>query len=62
MLKNGFIKDTVNKETFSEQCYYQFGTNPNISDGKYQSVLKHLSQDIVLTNFSLQSQKWEEST
>merc|ERR1711963_714123 len=32
MLKNGFIKDTVNKETFSEQCYYQFGTNPNISD------------------------------
>ena len=34
MLKNGFIKDTVNKETFSEQCYYQFGTNPNISDGK----------------------------
>merc|ERR1719411_2033456 len=32
MLKNGFIKDTVNKETFSEQCYYTFGTNPNISD------------------------------
>ena len=55
MLKNGFIKDTVNKETFSEQCYYQFGTNPNISDGKYQRVLKYFCQDIVLTTVFLKS-------
>merc|ERR1719219_2319699 len=31
MLKEGFIKDTVNKATFSEQCYYTF--NPNLSEG-----------------------------
>lgn len=31
MLKNKFIRDTVNKATFSEQCYYTF--DPNISEG-----------------------------
>lgn len=25
MLKAGYIKHTVNKTTFSEQCYYVFG-------------------------------------
>lgn len=25
MLKSGYIKHTVNKTTFSEQCYYVFG-------------------------------------
>lgn len=25
MLKHGFLRHTVNKVTFSEQCYYVFG-------------------------------------
>merc|ERR1719219_594396 len=29
MLKQGLIKDTVNKPTFSEQCYYTFGNDPS---------------------------------
>ena len=33
MLKNKFIRDTVNKATFSEQCYYTF--DPNISEGMF---------------------------
>ena len=26
LLKAGYIRHTVNKSTFSEQCYYVFGT------------------------------------
>ena len=33
MLKAGFIKHTVNKTTFSEQCYYAFGDEATISAG-----------------------------
>ena len=34
MLKTGFIKHTVNKTTFSEQCYYAFGDEATISAGE----------------------------
>ena len=29
MLKQGLIKDTVNKSNFSEQCYFTFGNDPS---------------------------------
>lgn len=32
MLKQGLIKDTVNKSTFSEQCYYTFGHDHNLAE------------------------------
>ena len=37
MLKNKFIRDTVNKATFSEQCYYTF--DPNISEGMFVLII-----------------------
>lgn len=37
MLKAGYIRHTVNKITFSEQCYYIFGDI--LSSGEYGSVL-----------------------
>ena len=46
MLKSGFIKDTVNKATFSEQCYYTFGGNDsNLSEGKIEFYYKKLKFD-----------------
>ena len=44
MLKSGFIKDTVNKATFSEQCYYTFGGNDsNLSEGKININIKYFT-------------------
>ena len=34
MLQQGSIKDTVNKSTFSEQCYYTFPPEAKIDKGK----------------------------
>jgi hypothetical protein len=31
MLKSGFIRETVNKSAFSEQCYYIFAPDANVS-------------------------------
>ncbi|XP_059085954.1 segment polarity protein dishevelled homolog DVL-3-like isoform X2 [Tigriopus californicus] len=33
MLKAGFIKHTVNKTSFSEQCYYTFGEDAHLNTG-----------------------------
>lgn len=33
MLKAGFIKHTVNKTSFSEQCYYTFGDDAQLNAG-----------------------------
>ena len=37
LLKMGYIRHTVNKITFSEQCYYVFGdyTGHNLLKGKF---------------------------
>ncbi len=35
MLKAGFIKHTVNKTTFSEQCYYTFCDDKFLAGSKY---------------------------
>ncbi len=41
MLKNGFIKDTVNKSTFSEQCYYTFGSDfSNLPESKCLALFR----------------------
>ena len=37
MLSKGFIKDTVNKTTFSENCYYTFGPD-TMDTGNYKFV------------------------
>ena len=34
LLKTGLIKHTVNKTTFSEQCYYAFGDESSFSNRK----------------------------
>lgn len=34
LLKHGFIKHTVNKTSFSEQCYYVMGNE--LADGRYK--------------------------
>ena len=34
LLKSGLVKHTVNKTTFSEQCYYAFGDEATLSSCK----------------------------
>ena len=34
LLKQGLIKHTVDKKTFSEQCYYAFGDDKVLTEGK----------------------------
>eukprot|EP00095_Tigriopus_kingsejongensis_P010305 maker-scaffold148_size310697-snap-gene-1.21 protein:Tk10305 transcript:maker-scaffold148_size310697-snap-gene-1.21-mRNA-1 annotation:"segment polarity protein dishevelled-like protein dvl-3" len=40
MLKAGFIKHTVNKTSFSEQCYYTFGEDSQLNAGMAKLVVK----------------------
>ena len=54
MLKNKFIRDTVNKATFSEQCYYTF--DPNISEGMFVLIIlfpkkNHALKFFLVTNY-----------
>ena len=37
MLQQGYIKDTVNKSTFSEQCYYTFPPEPTVDKGNFET-------------------------
>ena len=39
LLKTGLIKHTVNKTTFSEQCYYAFGDESSIASRKLTSIV-----------------------
>ena len=39
MLKAGFIKHTVNKTTFSEQCYYTFCDDKFLAGSKHNFIL-----------------------
>ena len=38
MLKAGFIKHTVNKTTFSEQCYYTFCDDKFLAGSEFRSL------------------------
>ena len=42
MLKAGFIKHTVNKTTFSEQCYYTFCDDKFLAGSEFRSLSKLL--------------------
>ena len=44
LLKAGFIRHTVNKITFSEQCYYVFG---DLSGGTFLSVYVRITHGVV---------------
>ncbi len=50
MLKAGFIKHTVNKTTFSEQCYYTF------CDDKFLAGSKFLLQSTTISTSTLTEQ------
>ena len=39
MLKAGYIKHTVNKTTFSEQCYYTFCDDKFLAGSKFENIL-----------------------
>lgn len=44
MLKDGYIKHTVNKISFSEQCYYVFGDVYATTKPQYKDLQKELSK------------------
>lgn len=48
MLKAGYIKHTVNKTTFSEQCYYVFGDL--LSAGIFLFYLYYLCMNSMVLN------------
>ena len=50
MLQQGSIKDTVNKSTFSEQCYYTFPPEAKIDKGK-KSLKKRLEKSLIFDRF-----------
>ena len=54
MLKAGFIKHTVNKTTFSEQCYYTFGDEATIASG-----MKMLSDEWGVTAAKFIYRSWK---
>ena len=45
MLKAGYIRHTVHKLTFSEQCYYVFGDI--YSQGRLSNLNEHLSAEFL---------------
>lgn len=45
LLKEGYIKHTVNKDRFSEQCYYVFGEVNNVNNVRQQMKNVNLNAD-----------------